>query len=116
MSDFSLFLDLSDPEAFGIGTMPDTDTTYNTDLMFTSTSDSTSACGGTSRPIPPGLEIPDSWHRADDHLVCGPRSWEPKFTDESDVETRTGKDIEDFTPEELQKHKDLKGFGVHIYR
>ena len=111
MALFSFLPDLPDPEPLGIVTMPDMDTTPE----ITLTGLSESACGAPSRKIPEGLEIPDNWHHPHDHLLCR-RPWEPSFHDDPDVESRTGKDVETFTPEELDRLKKLQGFGYNLTR
>ena len=66
--------------------------------------------------IPEGLEVPESWRRhPHDHLGCGPPDWVPKFEDDPDIESRLGKDIEDFTPEEFEIFKQTENFGIHVY-
>lgn len=99
-------LELLETEPFGIGAM----TAAEHHILLTA-----SECG----PIPPGLDIPDEWGctSQDPGPSCWRRRpWEPDFLDDPDVETRKCKDIEDFTPEELQQHKALEGFGVHSVR
>ena len=110
---FSFLPDLPDPELLGIVTMPDMGTAH--EITLTDLSESVSACGVPSRSIPEGLEIPDNWHHPHDDLLCR-RPWEPSFHDDPDVESRTGRDVETFTPEELDRLKQLQGFGYNLTR
>ena len=105
MSVFSFLSDLLETAPFGIGTMA----AAEHHILLTA---SASECG----PMPPGLDIPDEWGCEQDPGCWKSRPWEPNFLDDPDVETRKCKDIEDFTPEEIQQHKVLEGFGVHTVR
>ena len=71
---------------------------------------SESACKN-PHPIPEGLEIPESWRDMHDDSWCGTPRWAPRFSDDADVESRLGKDIEDFSPEEYEHFKKMEGFG-----
>lgn len=64
--------------------------------------------------IPPGLEIPESWRHPKDDLRCSTTGWAPRFKDDPDVESRLGKDIEDFSPEEWENFKQMEGLGIQI--
>ena len=65
--------------------------------------------------IPPGIEIPESWHDAYAEERGILPKWAPRFTDPPDVEERLGKDIEQFSREELENHLQTEDFGQHIH-
>ena len=65
--------------------------------------------------IPRGIKIPESWHDAyaEEHGILP--KWAPRFTDPPDVEERLGKDIEQFSCQELENHLQTENFGAPIH-
>ena len=64
--------------------------------------------------LPPGVVIPESWHDAyaEEREILP--QWTPRFLDSPDVEERLGKDIEDFSCDELERYRQTEDFGRHI--